>query len=468
MRTLRQRLTITHTLVVLVAVGIVSTLTTALILHVFDRITRVQAEIQAVTIARQVGIIYQRRQNWDDVALILQQTIDPDTQRWVQIFDDQDHLVFDSAAPQASFRRRPGSGVQRPIVAGGEVIGTVVIGEQGNILTPVERRFLGAVYLISGAGSLLAIGMAFLVGAFLARQLTQPLRSLTHAAEQLASGGRRQPLPVCGDAELAELAHAFNTMADQIARQEDLRRQQVADIAHELRTPLTVLRLHIEALEDGVEAPTPQAFTSLSHEVALLNRLVDDLRLLSLADAGQLTLALEAIEPHDGLNRAATIALPRARAQGIDLDVDVHSDLPLIAADPQRLDQILSNLVANALRYTLRGGQITLRAVPSQSDPPQHSHDAPQTQQRAVRFEVSDTGPGIPAKDLPRIFDRFYRADHARSRETGGSGLGLAIVQRLVEAHGGQIGVASEPGTGATFFFTIPVTAHSPVPSPVR
>ena len=277
---------------------------------------------------------------------------------------------------------------------------------------------------------------------------------------------RHGPIPVIANDEIGELTHAFNSMAGELERQEDLRRQQVADIAHELRTPLSVLRLQVESLQDGVEQPTPETLDSLGEEVDLLSRLVDDLRLLSLADAGQLQLHEEDLDAAASLERAAAVAAPRARQQGVDLRVEPTSALPLLRADPQRLAQILGNLVENALRYTPPGGTVKLRAYVADSRQSavgsNHSslithHSSLITTHHSLVLEVTDTGPGIAPDDLTHIFDRFYRTDRARARETGGSGLGLAIVQRLAEAQGGQVEATSVLGRGTTFSVSFPV-----------
>lgn len=281
------------------------------------------------------------------------------------------------------------------------------------------------------------------------------MRSLTRAAQRLAANERHEPLTQPDDAELAELALAFNTMADQLAHQESLRRQMMADIAHELRTPLSVLRLQVEGLEDGVEQPTPEVFRSLREEVNLLERLINDLRLLSLADAGQLSLMRELIDPQGVVERVATGACQRARQQGIDLRVETDRPLPLLYADQQRLAQVLGNLLENALRYTPPGGRVTLRAFG------QERSNGARLSPTCV-FEVSDTGPGIAPEHLPCIFERFFRADRARTRETGGSGLGLAIVHRLVDAHDGQVEVNSTPGQGTTFRVILPIGSPQP------
>jgi signal transduction histidine kinase len=306
-------------------------------------------------------------------------------------------------------------------------------------------------------------------------RMTRPLRSLKDAAQRLASGARHEPLAIPPDKELADLAISFNTMAAELEHQQQLRRQLVADIAHELRTPLSVLRLQLESMEDGIEQPTPATLHSLVEEVGLLTRLVDDLRLLSLADAGQVSLAIDELDAGAKIDRAVTAAAARARQQQIDLRVDLPAHATgsgpgaalKVSADPQRLAQILGNLIENALRYTPVGGSVTVRAYAD--------HQPPTTDQQAlingkdarssvVVFEVADTGVGIPPDELPQIFERFYRTDKARARETGGSGLGLAIVQRLVEMQGGQIWAGSVAGHGTTFSVALPAATPTRLP----
>jgi signal transduction histidine kinase len=296
--------------------------------------------------------------------------------------------------------------------------------------------------------------VALVVGIVSAAQVTGPLRTLTVAARRLASGARHEALPMPVDRELADLATAFNTMAAQLELQEDLRRQQVADIAHELRTPLSVLRLQLESLEDGVEQPTPALLESLTEEVGLLTRLVDDLRLISLADAGQLTLNLEQLDVGDTLRQAAASAAARARQQQITLNTNLPPTPLTIIADPQRMAQILGNLIENAIRYTPSGGIITLAAISSTDAI--YRAPAHQITAMVVVFSVRDTGPGIPPADLTRLFERFWRADRARARETGGSGLGLAIVKRLVDLQGGRVWATSQLGQGTTVHVALP------------
>jgi signal transduction histidine kinase len=484
MKSLRSRLTFTHALVALVGVVVVAVLAAALIRAAFNRFAP-QSDADAVAI--QLGDRYEQWGGWDGVVQRIAKARQNSQfeqsalgrlfrNRRVQILDQQGLLVFDSAGPaQRRLVPRIPGGTESPVLVGNQEVGTVIVSGQRAILNQAERSFLGVVYLSVIGGSVLAAVIALVVGLVIAGRVTRPLRTLRDAAQRLASGARHEPLPIPPDRELAELASAFNTMAAELEHQQLLRRQLVADIAHELRTPLSVLRLQLESLEDGIEQPTPATMRSLAEEVSLLNRLVDDLRLLSLADAGQLSLVPDELDAAVIAERAVSAAMPRARQQQIDLRLERPSAPPTVVADPQRLTQVLGNLIENALRYTPAGGTVTLRVnselkvmssefmmrLPTTQNSELITHNS-------VVFEVADTGAGIPPDQLPHIFERFYRTDKARARETGGSGLGLAIVQRLVEMQGGRIWASSVVGQGTTFHVALPAAgASAPLQSSV-
>jgi signal transduction histidine kinase len=220
----------------------------------------------------------------------------------------------------------------------------------------------------------------------------------------------------------------------------------VTDIAHELRTPLTNLRGYLEALRDGVSAPSPATLASLHEEAVLLAQLVDDLQDLTLAEAGQLALRRAPLRVADALGRARQALRPQAEDRGVRLRVEPPATaLPDVLADERRLGQILRNLIANAIRHTPPGGEVVLSAAASPD---------------GVELVVRDTGQGIAAEHLPHVFERFYRADASRARTTGGAGIGLAVVKQLVEAHQGRVDVHSTPGQGSTFRFTLPAAAR--------
>jgi two-component system sensor histidine kinase BaeS len=324
----------------------------------------------------------------------------------------------------------------------GQFVGTVLTAGEAPELSPREDLFLTRINWALLYAAMGATLIALILGLFLARTLTHPLRELTAASQAMAQGNLGQRVTVCSKDELGELAAAFNRMSAELARANQTRRQMTADIAHDLRTPLTVIRGYAEALRDGDLPVTSATFETIYQEAEHLSRLVEDLRTLSLVDAGKLTLNCIEIPPRALLERAAAAYLPQAQHLGIMLDVDAAVNLPSVHVDPERLAQVLGNLVENALRYTSVSGRITLAA---------------RRQADAVQLTVRDTGIGIDPADLPCIFDRFYRGDDARETNEGESGLGLAIAKSLVEAHGGSISVISKPGKGSTFTITLPI-----------
>jgi signal transduction histidine kinase len=272
--------------------------------------------------------------------------------------------------------------------------------------------------------------------------MTSPIGALAKAARRLGRGDLSQRVQLQGEGEVAALAQAFNTMATDLEHAEQLRRNMVADVAHELRTPLSNIQGYLEAIHDRVIKPDAATIRSLSEETALLSRLVNELQELSLAEAGELKLVYQAEDITNLIKQAVTPWQPKVTAKEISLSLDLPDNLPLVSIDWQRVNQVLHNLLENAVAHTHKGGTISVAAI---------------TQGDWVVVSVSDTGEGIPAEDLPHIFERFYRVDKSRARATGGSGLGLTIAKRLVEAHGGTITVQSELAKGSRFSFTLPI-----------
>jgi signal transduction histidine kinase len=322
-----------------------------------------------------------------------------------------------------------------PIVVDGATVGAVLINQANPILNPMEQRFLGRInegLLIGAVGSSI---LALLIGIALTRLFTRPLRDLTGAIHAMHQGQLDQEVPVRSQDELGDLTRAFNQMSKEISRANYLRRQMTADIAHDLRTPLTVINGYLEALGDGTLKPTHERFAAMHQEVAQLQRLIEDLRTVSLADSGELKLAYQetAIEPL--LNQVATAFQPLCEANGLQLAVSSDPTLPPQRIDRERIVQVLGNLVSNAIRHTSRGGRITLRGYHGPG---------------GVCVSVQDTGEGIPAEKLPFIFERLYRVDEARTANSGESGLGLAIVKSIMEAHGGTATAESQIGVGTT------------------
>ncbi|MFF9652336.1 sensor histidine kinase [Streptomyces sp. NPDC014622] len=300
---------------------------------------------------------------------------------------------------------------------------------------------------IAGVAALvlaLTVGATMLAGA----RLVRPLRALTGAAQRMRDGAESAPVRVTDDSEVGRLAAAFNDMSAHRARLEEQRKDMVSDVAHELRTPLSNIRGWLEAAQDGLAEPDPAFIASLHTEAVQLQHIIDDLQDLAAADAGVLRLHPEPVCIEDVLEQVAVAHQGRAETAGVVLTVrDTAADAPVpvpgLMADPVRLRQAIGNLVSNAVRHTPEGGRVTLHAYMSDS--------ADQ-----VVVDVTDTGSGIAAGDLPHVFDRFWRAEKSRNRRTGGSGLGLAIVRKLVEAHGGSVDAASVEGQGSVFTLRLP------------
>lgn len=333
-----------------------------------------------------------------------------------------------------------------PIIVGEQQMGTLIVASGLGTLTADQSAFLSQVRWLMVAAAVVAVLAVLLVGSIQARRIVAPVQALADAARRVA-GGEFTQIPVTSQDELGEMALAFNTMAAELKRQHTLRRRVMADIAHELRTPLSVLQIDLESIEDGLTEPTPEVVTRLQEEVALLNRLVEDLRMLSLAEAGELQLEVQPVDVGHLVGTVVERVRGAAQEKGVGLTSELSEGLPTVAGDEQRLSQVLFNLLSNALRHTPQGGQIIVCAQ--------------QIDGEQVRIAVQDSGEGIPAGELPHVFERFYRTDHARSRDTGGSGLGLAIARSLVEAHGGRIWAESVEGEGSTFAFALPVSIEA-------
>ena len=295
-------------------------------------------------------------------------------------------------------------------------------------------------YLLWGA--CLAIAIALIMTFLLSRRILSPIRVLTGTAKKLGRGDFSQRVTINDRGEVGELAQTFNSMAADLERTEKLRRNMVADVAHELRTPLSNVAGYLEAIRDDVVKPDKATIASLSEETDLLSRLVDDLQELALADAGELKLIRQSEDLTQLIEQAVKAVRVKVADKGLEMRTDLPESLPPVNIDYHRISQVLRNLLSNAIIHTASGGKITVSS---------------RLLDKAIQVSVTDTGEGIPAEDLPNMFERFYRVDKSRTRPGGGSGLGLTIAKRLIEAHGGTVGVRSEFGKGSSFYFTIPI-----------
>jgi two-component system sensor histidine kinase BaeS len=332
----------------------------------------------------------------------------------------------------------------RPIVHGGKTVGFIGLMSPKHFLRPPQLEFLKKQKLTI---VLAALGMTLVVVIFsipLAKRLVRPIKAITAATRDLASGKYSIRVPISSSDEIGQLARDFNAMALTLEKNEKARRQWVADISHELRTPLAVLRGEIEALLEGIRSITPEAIRSLHAEVLRLHRLVEDLYQLALSDLGTLTYHKDELDLAEILTDSIEPYRAEFTRKGIKLSTDISQGLEFtVFADQERLHQLFANLLDNSLKYTEAGGELVIRLA---------CRDGKAT----IDFE--DSAPRVPEDDLDRLFDRLYRVEGSRSRITGGAGLGLAICRNIVEAHAGTIAAHPSPLGGVLIKVTIPVT----------
>jgi two-component system sensor histidine kinase BaeS len=394
-------------------------------------------------LARELAAYYSANQSWEGAESILLSPgpmRDVSHTRWL-VVDSEGTVVLDTSGSLTGkpFTSSPGS-FSIPIRVRSQTVGQLVTfenppaGPEQPLMLAVNRVLLGTA-LTAGA-----VGLA--IALLLSRSLTSPLRHLTGAVQRFARGERSIGLPKPSGDEVGDLTRSFQGMMSEVERQEALRKEMTADIAHELRTPLSVIRANLDALTDGVYPLTKDNLAPIRESAELLDRLIEDLRTLELADAGQLALEKSAVDLARLIERTAARFAPRAESRSQRIEILPMERGPAANADPQRLEQILGNLIDNALRHTPDGGVVRLSAKSEGS---------------GVRIDVEDSGPGIPPDSIERIFERFYRLDPGRSRSEGGSGLGLAIARKLAEAHGGTLTAENRAEGGARFTLRLPV-----------
>lgn len=438
---LRFRLLAAIIFVVIVAVSVTALFASGTTAGEFNRYKLHGNTMQAQRFTMLLTRAYSQAQTWVGVQPLVEQLGQVSGNR-VILADAGGNVVADSDRELAG--QAVGADWPAPsgsVIVAGRPVGRLYLNPVAGP-SPLDLGYLAAVNRSVLVGALLAGAIAVLVTLALAHRIVRPIELLTAAARRMEQGDLTGRVSIRSGDEIGQLAAAFNAMADGLARLEQLRRQMVGDVAHELRAPLTNIRGYLEAARDGLVRPDTALVDNLYEEVMLLNRLVDDLQELALAEAGQLHLERRPVDVGAVARLATESIRPQAEARGLELALDLPSDLPPVMADPHRVGQVLRNLFNNALEFTPHGGQVTLTARLDGS---------------WVYIEVGDSGPGIAPEHLPFVFERFYRADPSRARATGGAGLGLAIVKQLVEAHGGRVWVKSAPGTGSWFGFTLPV-----------
>ncbi|MDL1894715.1 HAMP domain-containing protein [Anaerolineae bacterium CFX7] len=452
-------------LVILVGIVVVSLIANQVTMNEFQQFMFQGEMVQMQDFAAQLAAYYRTRGSWEGLQTTLSRGANPwggmmqggmmdegmggmggmmNSSR-VVIADVRGTVVADSTNRQLDASLSTSALAKGiPIRLDGRTIGTLVV--EGDVMTdvldPASQQFLAQVnrsLLLGGfVAGLIALGLGFI----LFRQITKPLNALAAASDKIATGDLTARSPVRGDDEIARVGRSFNAMADNLARSETARRNMLADIAHELRNPIGVIQSHLEAMQDGVFPLDRDQVDSLHEETLLLSRLVGDLRELALADAGQLALNRAPTDLRALIERVVNAFQALANEREITLTASVPENIPPLNIDAQRIEQVLRNLLSNALRYTLANGVVMVTAT---------------QEKNLARVQVHDSGTGIAPEGLPHVFERFWRGDKARSRTQGSTGLGLAIAKQLVEAHGGQIGVKSNVGKGTTFWFTLPI-----------
>ncbi len=352
------------------------------------------------------------------------------------MLDSEQEMAGQTLNPPAL---KAGTPIYNPL--DGEQVGTVLVGAELGLYDVQQRAFLQGVQLTVALSAVAGGLAALVVGLVIARQVTRPVTDLTRAAERIASGDLEQQVPVRSDDELGQMTQAFNRMAGEIATQHMLRRRLVDDLAHELNTPLSLMQLEIQAMEDGLQPPD-EAASQLRRELVELHALVADLSYLADADSTP-SLNLSKVDINDLVEEIAMRFTAQAEACEVALHVRLCEAPLTLLLDQVRIGQALTNLLHNALRHTRAGGQIEVTAM---------------CKEGTAGIVVRDTGEGIPPEDLPHIWERFYRSDRSRSRDTGGRGLGLSIVRQAVEMHGGRVWVRSAPGEGSAFGLALPIS----------
>ncbi len=488
-RSLRSRLIAAFLAVALVAVALLAFLSFRVTSAQFGSYLFQGRMMFGQRIFAALGSYYQSRGSWTGIELQIGQLAEQLGNR-IALYDTAGNLVAeaDHRPPGLRGGMMPMMGgrnrlprMRQPLVIDGKTVGllawtppTIPEGTTGP-----EQAFLMATQRYVWLAALIVGVLAVAFGLILSERMAGPVRRLTEAAHAMADGRLGQKVEVHASEEVEELAGAFNKMSENLQRVEELRRNMVADVAHELRTPVATMQAQLEGMIDGVIPGAPEDLRAVHEETVTLSRLIDQLRELSLAEAGELQLSVEELDICDVVRKEIDAARPEYEAGAVELVRDCPRSLPHVRADHLRIGQVLRNLLSNALRHTPARGTVTVTAEVTMEpggEPGGRAHtgegagsSGPGGVPRGIEVSVRDTGSGIAPEDLPFVFERFYRADKSRAREVdegagfagglggGGFGIGLTISKRLVEAHGGRIWAESTPGEGTAMKFWVPL-----------
>lgn len=401
--------------------------------------------------AQQLAYFYQENNHsWKDIDRFIHFIIANDRRRlrWIEALTLFDRHQRPIVIVGKEIRPNEQS-LKFPIVVNGQKIGVLqVIGKNDDEFDMLGKTFFQSMTWGILFGILFTSLIAFLLGIWFARYLTKPLRSMIQTMNQIKQGDLHARLTIESNDEFGEVGYTFNLMTEKLVRTEQARTHLVADIAHELRTPLTIIQGQLELIQQGIKPADPTTLLPIQDEVSRLSGLVQDLHQLSLAEVGQLSLDKKPTNIKQVIHHIREMYQVEADEQEIELTLIDQTDQNelILDIDPNRITQVLSNLLSNALRYTQKQGNITIQ-IEKMND--------------WLLLKIIDTGRGIEAKHIPYLFDRFYRADEDRSRNHGGTGLGLALAKEYIQLHGGSISVTSEVGKGATFTIQLPLKSPS-------
>ena len=414
-----------------------------------DRFERRDQQIRAERVKRLLVRHYRNRE-WDNLQRTVEQAASA-TGRRIIVENARGSVVADSHQDSAeAFTGDQDRSETIAIELRGRLLGrvTLIPGRQvGATLEPAISRLASVIDRALLLTGLVAGAVGVLLVWLMSRRVLSPVRVLGAAAQKLGQGDLTQRVPASAPGELGQLGHTFNAMATNLQEAEKRRRNLVADVSHELRTPLSNIQGYLEAVKDGLLQPSSATIDIIHQQVLHLVSLVEDLRVLALAESGSLRLDYQSVAPAELLEQTAEAFRARADAKGVELVLDLPQQLPLIEMDRTRMTQVLGNLLENAILHSPEGSVVTISARAPGPD--------------TLRLAVANQGRGIVPEELSQIFDRFYRVDPSRARATGGSGLGLTITKQLVEAHQGTIAVKSQLGKGSCFYVELPLSPGS-------